>query len=261
MPPDFLCIGAHKAGTTWLHQMLGLHPDIGLPAAKELHFWNKGWPAGKPISSYEQVFFGIDRPIKGEITPAYAILPQDTIRVIHDHYPELRLIYILRNPLERAWSHARMGYSKYFDDAPADIVHSQHDWFVEHFHCEDSRLRGDYETCIRNWLAVYPEQQMLIRVQEEIVTDPAGFLKECCAFIGARTDFFATFAAASLEERIYPETAMHGSRPSALPRDIPDSLIAPLVEMYTPKIASLSDYMHRDLAGLWLAPYRARLKP
>lgn len=258
MPPDFLCIGAHKAGTTWLHQMLGRHPDIGLPENKELHFWDKGWPAGKPISSYEQAFSAIDRPIRGEITPAYAILPRSTIRVIHDHYLALRLIYILRNPLERAWSHARMGYSKHFHDDAADIIESRHDWFVEHFHWEASRLRGDYEACIRNWLTAYPEEQLFIRIQEEFAANRRAFLKECCTFIGARADYFDTLAATSLEERIYPEITMHGSQPSALPRDIPGSLLAPLLEIYTPKIASLADFMHKDLTGLWLAPYASR---
>lgn len=241
--------------------MLSMHPEIGLPEKKELHFWDRGWPAGKPISSYEQIFAAIERPIKGEITPAYAILPQSTIQVIHGHYPALKLIYVLRNPLERAWSHARMGYSKYFDDSIADIIESRHEWFVEHFHCEDSRLRGDYETCMRNWSAVYPASQLLVRIHEEMMVDKAGFLKECCTHIGADPGFFDSVAQASLQQRVYPETTMHKSRPSALPRDIPDSLIRPLVEMYTPKIISLSDFLHKDLTRLWLAPYSARVTP
>jgi hypothetical protein len=40
--PTFLGIGAQKAGTTWLHRMLSLHPDIGMPEQKELHFWDRG---------------------------------------------------------------------------------------------------------------------------------------------------------------------------------------------------------------------------
>lgn len=255
---DFLGIGAHKAGTTWLHRMLGLHPDIGLPPQKELHFWDKRWPAGESIERYEARFAGLARPIKGEITPAYAILPPTTIRVVHQRYPDLRLIYILRNPIERAWSHARMGYSKTVSQDTRDALDTRRDWFLQHFRSADSLLRGDYETSLRNWLAVYPQEQLLTRIQEEIFAAKCAFLVECCTHLGARGDFFVTVDPAVLEERVYPEIVIQKSQPSALPRDVPSFFVEPLLEIYAPRIRSLEDFMQRDLTRLWISPFQAK---
>jgi hypothetical protein len=255
MPPDFLCIGAHKAGTTWLHQMLGLHPDIGLPVNKELHFWDKSWPAGKPISSYEQVFSAIDRPIKGEITPAYAILPQNTIEVIHNHYPSLKIIYILRNPLERAWSHARMGFSRTFSDFAGNPIELQGEWFLEHFESTGSLRRGSYAACIANWTGCYPQEQLALLLYDDIVADPAAFLETCCAHLHAHPGVYDNIESASLSRNVYPETIIWKSKESALPAEVPAIFVPALLDIYRPKVEELSRLLGRDFSSLWLTRY------
>jgi hypothetical protein len=253
---NFLGIGAHKAGTTWLYQMLDMHPQIGLPAGKELHFWDRKWPAGDRIEDYESTFSALAKPIKGEITPAYAILPPSTIAVIYDRYPGLKLIYVLRNPIERAWSHARMAFSKLVSQDTENAIKTHRDWFLEHFRVPDSLLRGDYETCLANWRGIFPGSQLLIGLQDDIIASPATFLKSSCMLLDADPSFYDALHSATLEERIYPEIVVWKSTPSSLPRAVPEEFFASLVEIYAPKIKSLSTLLDRDLITLWLSPYK-----
>jgi len=105
--PDFICIGAQKAGTAWLYENLRVHPDIYMSKKKELHFFDINFyrSLGFYSSWFEE---GADK-MKGEITPAYSNLPKRRIVFIRKIMPNLKLILILRNPIDRAWSAARMG--------------------------------------------------------------------------------------------------------------------------------------------------------
>ena len=124
MHPQFLCIGAQKAGTTWLYQNLKSHPDVWLPPIKELHFFDDGTPKGifrgywsniqranqkeawrnivfllklsllpKTMRSYGKLFPEIKEQISGEITPAYARLDEGIVRQLHRLMPEIKIIY------------------------------------------------------------------------------------------------------------------------------------------------------------------------
>src|SRR5262245_8764381 len=105
----FLGIGAQKAGTTWLHENLRTHPVLSFPHGTEIHFWDAQRDRG--IDWYRSLFVSSDR-VEGEITPAYAILPPRQVAEIAATFPDLRLIYILRNPIDRAWSSALMALQR-----------------------------------------------------------------------------------------------------------------------------------------------------
>ena len=107
---DFLGIGAQKAGTTWLYEQLRLHPDISFPAGKEVHFWDLQYERG--IEWYRPLFTHDKCKCLGEITPAYAMLSKVHIEEIRDINPSLKIIYILRNPIHRAWSSALMALKR-----------------------------------------------------------------------------------------------------------------------------------------------------
>ena len=144
---DFLGIGAQKAGTTWLYEMLCQHPQLAFPGGKEMHFWDAGRSRG--LEWYRSCF-NVGEKKNGEITPAYAMLPVETIREIHALNPALRVIYILRNPIDRAWSSARMALER----AEMTLAEASDQWFVDHFLSQGSLRRGDYESCIRHWRQV-----------------------------------------------------------------------------------------------------------
>jgi hypothetical protein len=77
-----------------------------MPSKKELHYFNKNYH--RKLRYYSSFFLEANNKVKGEITPAYSILPVNRIRSIRAIMPEVRLIFLMRDPIERAWSHAVM---------------------------------------------------------------------------------------------------------------------------------------------------------
>ena len=101
--PDFLGVGVQKGGTTTLQKMLEQHPDVFLPAVKEVHYFTFNYIKGK--SWYQRQFEQASaNQCCGEITPYYIFHPQAPER-IHALNPQVRLIVLLRDPVERALSH------------------------------------------------------------------------------------------------------------------------------------------------------------
>jgi hypothetical protein len=235
----FLGIGAQKTGTTWLHEMLKLHPAVGLPADKEQHFWDAQHAKGKSVADYDALFASMRQPVRGEITPRYAILPPETIALIRRHYPQLLLLFSLRNPMERAWSNAKMALlSREIVSSMKDVDRVNDAWYIDHFRSELSLQRGDYETCLRNWLDHFDQEQLLISFYEDLQRDPRGYL----AHIGTDPSFYTSVPDSVLAQRI-GTTEFGAIRPSLFPV---------LKDLYAPKIASLSAYLGRDFSSLWL---------
>lgn len=199
--PDFLGIGSAQSGTTWLHRNLGHHPDIFLPSVKEVHYFDRAfwWP----LREYSEFFApGVGR-LKGEITPGYAILHPDRIRFIRAVMPEARLVIIIRNPVDRAWSAARRVLSglaeSTFDVAFEDIekseiiayLNQEHDYRPERGNqgaYAPGVLRGNYTAILDNWLTHFPEEQLLVCFFEELREDPRGLFLRVLEHIGASTD-------------------------------------------------------------------------
>src|SRR5215469_2459465 len=137
--PTFVIIGAQKSATRWLRANLGKHPQI-FTAPKELHFWNAPTYDESDLDPYRSQFTGWrGEPIVGESTPGYMIWrhnPADVADRMGKAIPDVRLIAILRNPIDRANSamlhHVRRGRI-----APGyrllDIVRArepaENDWF------------------------------------------------------------------------------------------------------------------------------------
>ena len=79
---SFLCIGAQKAGTTWLHEMLRRHKGLSLPEQKEVHFWD--WNRRKGLKWYSNQFSQTSRNcLCGEVTPCYAVLATEKVSEVH----------------------------------------------------------------------------------------------------------------------------------------------------------------------------------
>ncbi len=171
--PDFLGIGAQKAGTTWLHENLRCHPELYLPDAKELHYFD--WSFHRSLRFYAGQFRdGADR-VKGEITPGYSILSRTRIALIRDLMPDLRLLFLMRNPIDRAWSQALMNLVSRANRRREDV---SDDEFRDHFRSARSLRRGDYLTTIDNWLAHFPQEQLLVGFYEDLSDRPRGLLTD-----------------------------------------------------------------------------------
>jgi hypothetical protein len=228
---DFMCIGAQKCGTSWLYKMLAKHPKIGFPGGKEVHFWDR--ISGREVESYIHIFSG-NQCINGDITPAYAILPVDIIREIYDVTPHLRLIYLIRNPMERAWSSARMALSR----AEMTYQEASDQWFVDHFKSKGSLARGNYECCIRNWRSVFPSNRLLIIRYEEIAGNPVEVVNRCLCHLGLDA-FFEQADDSKLREKIFEGDGA----------PIGPTLAPVLQDIYLKQIDSLEIYLQEDFSN------------
>jgi hypothetical protein len=233
---DFLGIGAQRAGTTWLYDRLARHPSLFLPEPKELHFWNQ--PKGRDLAWYRGVFATPPGVKGGEITPAYAILPDETIARVRAEFPDLRLLYLLRNPVERAWSSALMALQR----AELEPDEASDQWFLDHFLSRGSTARGDYATSITAWRRHFPAEQLWIGLFDDIVAQPRAVLAAVAAHLGIDP---APFAA--LENAARPAPVNPGPHVAIRPQ-----LRAFLVDLYAPRVARLGRLLGRDFSH-WLA--------
>ena len=233
---DFLGIGAQKAATTWIYQHLSRHPQISFPAGKEVHFWDQHRCNG---TDWWLGLFADDRQgqKQGEITPAYATLDPATIREIAALLPDLRVFYSLRNPIARAWSSALMALER----AEMTIAEASHAWFLDHFKSSGSRRRGDYVSCMTNWLAAIPDKQLLIIFFDDIIAAPRTVLTALCRHLEVDAEWFNAVSAADLSAPVFAGAG----------HEIPEPLLAFLRVTYQPMIRRLSAVIGRDLSP-WL---------
>ena len=231
---DFVGIGAQKAGTSWLYEGLKRHPRVEFPAGKEIHFWDKKRDLG--IGWYRAQFPEQgDGMRSGEITPAYALLDAHQIRELHELNPELRLLFVLRNPIDRAWSSALMAVGR----AEMLVEEASDQWFVDHFLSQGSLRRGDYLTTIKRWLAVFRRDQLLILLFDQIANDPRALLGRVAVHIGVDPEFYDGVPDEVLRKRVFEGTGT----------PIRPSLRRVLEGIYRDKIEETSLYLDVTLDG------------
>ena len=206
--PDFVIIGAPKCGTTSLFSYLCSHPLVLRSTTKEVHYvdrernlargdrWYRAW--FPPVATLERVGreYGADRAICGEATPNYLTHPDAASR-LHDVVPDARLIVLLREPGDRAWSQFR--WSKRWGTEPLD--------FLDALAAEPERLpggfammrnregrdrfipasyltRGRYAEQLEWWFDAYPRDQLLLLRSEDLFADPSAVYRRACEFLG-----------------------------------------------------------------------------
>lgn len=181
--PHFLVIGAEKSGTTWLHARLGEHPDVFLPATKEIHFFNDLNSYHCELGNYAH---GLDwysrffepageHQIRGEVTPLYLPDSAAAERIKND-LPRCRLIAVLRNPIHRAYSHFWMAHNKqHLSESFAEVVRKRIPWIID---------RGLYGSQIQRYLGHFPDEQLRVFDYEKEITEPVGFLNSVSDYVG-----------------------------------------------------------------------------
>jgi len=229
---NFIGIGAQKAGTTWLFANLAKHPELSFPAGKEIHFWDTHYKNG--VDWYKNLFPDTAEKLQGEVTPAYAILGKERIKEVHRHFPDLKMIYITRNPIERAWSGALMALGR----SELQLGEASDQWFIDHFRSEGSRKRGDYAACLDNWLSVYDKSQLLILEYEKMMANPRKYLLDVADFLKINREVFEQMRDNELKERHNEGAGFY----------LRISLYRPLRELYREPIARLNDKYQIDYA-------------
>ncbi len=270
--PDFLGIGALKAGTTYLDAMLRSHPETCMPVGlKEVEFFNRHYDRGP--GWYEQKFRGCAGGVRGEVSPQYLFDARAAARIAA-LLPAARLIVTVRDPVQRAFSQYKHWVQETAYQGSFDTFLADHPGAVE---------RGRYFALLAPYLECFPPDQVMIVVFDDLVHQPVPTMQEVYGFVGVdprhvppATDealnvsgsprFHGAYVAAKRVSRwlhdkggssIVAATKVAGVGRLFRPRASigagaapPDSALR-LTEAYADDVAALSELLDRDLAGLW----------
>ena len=197
--PDFIGIGAPRSGTRWLAQILAEHPEIALPPGEVYFFTTRRvvhsfWTRG--VEWYSDLLARSMNPharICGEVTPTY-LLDDDTPDLIHQIVPNARLIALLRDQCERAYS-----WYRFFLKVNPDLY--QTDYTFRRFltyHTEVFGREGFYLEHLQRFLARFPRESFLILLYDDVRADPRAVVKQVYEFLGVDP----TFVPASMTKTI-----------------------------------------------------------
>lgn len=190
---DFLIVGAQKAGTTALFDYLAEIPAFELPAVKEAHFFDDeeavDWAA--PDYARYHALFADSARLWGEATPIYIYWP-NALERIRAYNPAIKLIFLVRDPIERAWSHWKMEYARGKETEPfAWCIRDGRARMADGtpypgFHRVYSYIeRGFYGRQLARALDLFPREQLLLLGSHTLKHDPTAAIGRICAFLGA----------------------------------------------------------------------------
>lgn len=130
-------------------------------------------------SWYASLFDQANGKVAGEITPSYAILDWRDVEHIAELMPKLKVIFILRHPVERAWSGFRHNVKQKWIDPKMGF-----DEFKNWVTGAEQSLRSDYQRTLQIWSAAFPQEQILVGFYDHISSEPEAFLTRVLDFIG-----------------------------------------------------------------------------
>jgi hypothetical protein len=189
---DFVICGTQKGGTTALDAYLREHPEVCMADRKEVHFFDTEafFASRSPdYSTYHAAFSpNVSHKLIGEATPIYMYW-RDAPRRIWEYNRDMKLVVVLRNPIERAFSHWNMERAKGADDLSFwDAIHSEEKRCREalpYQHRVFSYVdRGFYLEQLRRLWSYFPREQVLILKNEVLKHHPCEALREVCDFLG-----------------------------------------------------------------------------
>jgi hypothetical protein len=228
--PNLLIIGAQKCGTSSLHEYLRLHPEVFMSSQKELNFFaGPGWSWDRGCDWYEAQFRGGEAAkVRGESSPSYSMNPwvPGVPERIHGLVPDAKLIYLVRDPIERMVSqyahHSSRGYTR----QPISELFS-----LDRFWESDYVLFSRYAMQLDEYLRYFPPSRILVVAQEDLHRDRSGTLREVFRFLGVDDSFSANGFAVEYnvqQEAVLQRTLnrlargrINGERYEALTRRVP----------------------------------------
>lgn len=227
--PDFLILGPQRTGTTWLYFNLHLHPQILLHRLKESYYFST---LGRPdhprflypcledyLDSYRESAgeilkkhytclrksFAFYRPrLIGEATASYAVLPEEIVAEIVSLKPGLKGILMLRDPVERAWSHAKKTLIR-DKGRRTEITREE---LSAYFASSGQRQRADYTTMIALWKKHLRPGHLHLGLYDRIATEPAALLADVERFLGVTTKALFLNRHLNIKLNPTPEIAM-----------------------------------------------------
>ncbi len=129
-------------------------------------------------------------------------------------------------------------------------------WFLDHFRSAASRERGDYAECLERWWSVFPREQLLVLLHDDIAEAPLLVLEALASHLHVDAADFARLPADDLAQVVVPAVAPGDAAPAAGPKPARPSLVPALCEQYGPQIERLGRLLGRDL-GFWTERFAA----
>jgi hypothetical protein len=193
--PNFFLVGAAKAGTTSIYAYLSQHPRIFFPAIKEPHFFTQVHPSNElrfliEAITKRSVYLRLFSPasnfeVIGDASPSYLWCPEAPQR-IHEVAPNAKIAIILRDPLQRAYSHYLMDYregaqhrQQFYEALLEDMNQPEKGWGITYLYYE----LGLYAEQVRRYLENFGHDRVKILLFEQFRRDVKGALRELAYFL------------------------------------------------------------------------------
>jgi len=255
MLPDFLIIGAQKCGTTALYQYLTEHPCIAAAFVKEVQFFHRADNFERGVNWYRAHFplrtrrwwrqrLGRGPLLTGEATPL--MFHPHASRRVHELIPRAKLIVVMRNPVDRAYSHYHhqlirgretLSFEEAIQAEPQRLagefarMESDESYQSRSYTAYSYLARGLYLEQIQRWERYFPRQQILFVSSEQFFADP-------------RTAFAQTIAFLDLPPHVLKRAKPHNV--GRYDKAMSASTRAMLLEYFKPHNRRLFEYLQMD---------------
>ena len=233
--PNLLYLGPQRTGSTWLHANLSRHPEVHLHRDKEtFYFSTLGRPDARRyrfdyLEDYLESFReGIGtrslknyhalrrcgsfyRPrIRGDFTASYGVLGEDVIAEVCGLQPGLRGMMLVRDPVERAWSHAKKDLVRGRERAADESE------LLDFISSADQLVRADYRAAIERWTRHLTPNNLFVAPYARIAADPEVLLDDISKFLGIRLVGGASKRHVSSRQNVTPDAAVPASLDAAV---------------------------------------------
>ncbi|MEP1871782.1 MAG: sulfotransferase domain-containing protein [Paraglaciecola sp.] len=177
---DFIGIGSGKCGSTWVYENIVQHPEVFSGNPKEIHYFSDLYES-QNFEWYRSLFSGAEDKLKGEFSISYMYHP-DAAQRIYERFPDAKIIAMVRDPVERTYSDFQHFIRK--GDVPKDYP------FAEFIKDTDKLKFGYYTAYLEPFYQLFPKENILVLVLEEMQHDLAGCYREIFEFIGVEDSSF-----------------------------------------------------------------------
>jgi hypothetical protein len=264
--PTFLIVGAMRSGTTSLARYLGAHPDVHVAPEKEIHYFDRYYERG--AGWYATRFRANGESVVGEATANYMYDPSVPSRVAAD-LPGAKILAILRDPVDRAYSHYWMSRARAvetlgFDDAldaEAERIRDGGDGARRTFSYVD---RGRYASQLERLCGPIPRDALCVLFFEELRDDAEAQYQALCAWLGIDDSFVPDDLGRPINPHTRYRSATLRRRMRALPRPLGrivarangyparyepmDPMVRERLEdVFSPDDQALAEWLGRDL--------------
>ena len=190
--PSFICVGAQKAGSSTLYQLLCQHPEVYMSETKEVHYFDKEENYAKGLTYYSDFFADANKEIAviGEVTPEYLPLSYVPDRIKKD-LGEIKILIILRHPVLRAYSqysfHQMLGYEKdgiSFEERlraekAEHEIEKRSTWYDPAFYVSKSL----YFHQVKRYIDLFGKKNVHVVLFEDIIDQSGNALDSICDFL------------------------------------------------------------------------------